>query len=186
MSPCECGFIARSPYDVRRLWSASATCPPVAAEHGCRKRHRGRRSGKWWSAGLESRCSRLSDSDDGFDPAINGDARKFDVQHWRRSERARHGGGCRANRTEIVGMIAGMALRLAVVRLGDRLGRCDQRDQASLRALSCNRMNVTKGQAEIDDQRQQRKPCPLPYIVPEPAHICVEPQLSQTFSWLRS
>jgi hypothetical protein len=46
-----------------------------------------------------------------------------------------------------------MALRPAVMRRNRRHGG----DQAVL-AASLNRVNVTKGHAEIDDQRQQREP----------------------------
>jgi hypothetical protein len=87
---------------------------------------------------------------------IETKAGKFHPQNRRRrGERIRHRQDSGTDWTEIVGTgIAGMALRPIIIGRRSR----DQRDQATFGALPAGRVNVTKGQAEIDDQREQRKP----------------------------
>jgi hypothetical protein len=43
-------------------------------------------------------------------------------------------------------------------------------------------VKVTKGQAEIDGEREQREPCSVPYFVPEPAHLLLSRKSFKGFS----
>jgi len=113
-------------------------------------------SGNRWSARLKGRSRPLGEDKQSLNRPIEAMADKFHPQHrWRGGKRIRHCRDRSTDRTEIVSLgIAGMTLRLTGI---GRRGR-DQRYQATLSALTVGRVKVTKGQAEIDDQREQRQP----------------------------
>nr|WP_244553196.1 hypothetical protein [Bradyrhizobium erythrophlei] len=87
---------------------------------------------------------------------IETKAGKLHQQYGRhRGESIRHREDSGTDRTEIVSSgIAGWALRPIIIGRRSR----DQGDQATFGALSAGRVKVTKGQAEIDDQREHREP----------------------------
>jgi hypothetical protein len=78
-------------------------------------------------------------------------------------QRVTHGTGRHADRTEQVSLVTiVMTLRPAVIGRGEGgyLGG----------KAVVDRMNVTKGQAEIDGERKQRKPRTTPDMVTKPMH----------------
>jgi hypothetical protein len=63
--------------------------------------------------------------------------------------------------------IVGMTFILAIVWRRDGRRHCGN---SAPRSLAVDRVDVTKGQAKVYGQRNQRQPCTLPDGVPKPAH----------------
>jgi hypothetical protein len=138
-------------------------------------------SGNRRSARLKGRSWSLGKGKRRLYRPIEAKAGKFHRQHrWRGGERIRHRRDSGTDRTEIVRPgIAGMIL--CSVGIGRR-GH-GQRDQTTPSVPTAGRVKVTKGQAEIDDQREQREPRSVPHIVPEPAHLPSSRAFSRVWPW---
>ena len=77
-----------------------------------------------------------------------------------------HGAGDHANGAKQIGG-ATVLVALSIIR---RVDGGYLRGKAMLEALAVDGMNVAKGQAEIDGERDQRKPRTTPDMVTKPAH----------------
>ena len=79
-----------------------------------------------------------------------------------------NGAGGHADRTKQIGRVTVVSARcLSFIRRGNG-GYL--RGKAMLEALADDGMNVAKGQAEIDGERNQRQPRTTPDMVTKPAH----------------
>jgi len=121
-------------------------------------------SGNWWSARVEGRARRLREDKNILDRQIDRRLGKCKRQsRWRGGQRVTNGACRHADRAKQVGLVAVMMGRALLV-----IGRGEGGYLGGESIV--DRMNVAKGQAEIDSEREQRKPRTTSDMVTKPAH----------------